>query len=687
VIGQSFATARARVAGMDPLAVVAGLLAVGMGLMALVGWLLGIDALKSIIPGLLTMKVNTAIALVLLGSGLVLRALPGGTFGHRVAIIPALLAVMLAILVGSQYVLQRDLGVDQWLFREAPGQIGTVAPNRMSPMTAVSIIAVGLAIALSAGRRASRAVPTLALGAVLIGLLNVFDWAFDAETPSIFAGWTQMALMTALAVIILGVGTFGLLPRRGPLNLFMGDSSTARLARRLTFASVAVPIGLAWLRVQGESRGLYGSNYGTSLIVLGTLVFLGLVIWHTAGSARRIELERVAALEERDRFFEVSKDLLVTAGADGYFMRLNPAWTATLGHDLETLTSRPYVEFIHPDDVEATAREVDRQVRDGESVFNFQNRYRHRDGTFRWLEWTSAASDDGSRLYAVARDVTTRKIEEERLLAPSLARERRMTQARERVRSIIEARAFGPVYQPVLDLARGSIVGFEALTRFTDGWPPAEAFATAAECGLGTALEQATLAAAVEAARDLPRAAWLSLNVSPTMLGDVDRLRPLLGAGARPLVLEVTENETIAAYGPVRAAVRRLGPGIRMAVDDAGAGVANFNHLVELRPDFVKIDAGLVRGVDVDVGRQAVVAAILHFAAASPCVVIAEGIETVAERETLRGLGVRLGQGFLLARPAPVEAWAAWSPPAAELRPSRGWKRARSAQGGRFAPG
>ncbi len=115
----------------------------------------------------------------------------------------------------------------------------------------------------------------------------------------------------------------------------------------------------------------------------------------------------------------------------------------------------------------------------------------------------------------------------------------------------------------------------------------------------------------------------------------------------------------------------RLGPDVRLAVDDAGAGAANFHHLVELRPDFVKIDVSLVRGVDTDLSRQAVVAGILHFAAAAHCEVIAEGIETEAELATVRELGVTLGQGYLLGRPAPAETWSHAQAPS-RRRPAAG---------------
>jgi EAL domain-containing protein (putative c-di-GMP-specific phosphodiesterase class I) len=102
-----------------------------------------------------------------------------------------------------------------------------------------------------------------------------------------------------------------------------------------------------------------------------------------------------------------------------------------------------------------------------------------------------------------------------------------------------------------------------------------------------------------------------------------------------------------------------LGSGLRLAVDDAGAGVANFNHLVELRPQFVKVDIGLVRGVNADLTRQALIVALLHFAGATDCQVIAEGIETEAERAVLETLEVPLGQGYLFGRPAVASTWAA----------------------------
>ncbi len=150
----------------------------------------------------------------------------------------------------------------------------------------------------------------------------------------------------------------------------------------------------------------------------------------------------------------------------------------------------------------------------------------------------------------------------------------------------------------------------------------------------------------------------------PRLLADSERLREILCSTDRPLVLEITEHEVIEDYAALREAVGAVGQDIRLAVDDAGAGVANFGHIIELRPDFVKLDISLVRGVNADLGRQALVAGMRHFARTVGCRLIAEGVETEAEARTLTGFGVEFGQGYLLGRPSPVDVWAGARPAA-----------------------
>jgi EAL domain-containing protein (putative c-di-GMP-specific phosphodiesterase class I) len=218
---------------------------------------------------------------------------------------------------------------------------------------------------------------------------------------------------------------------------------------------------------------------------------------------------------------------------------------------------------------------------------------------------------------------------------------------------MIEEHAFHPVFQPIVELNSREIVGYEALTRFDNGQAPDLVFAEARAAGLGAELELATLDAAVSGSRRMPTGPWLALNVSPALLGHPERLRRCLAEVDRVVVLEVTEHEQVVDYPALRDAVESLGTEVRLAVDDAGAGIANFAHIMELDADLVKLDISLVRGVNCDAGRQALVSAMRHFAETVGCRLVAEGVETEAEALALSKFGVEWGQGYWFGRPAP----------------------------------
>jgi two-component system, cell cycle sensor histidine kinase and response regulator CckA len=129
--------------------------------------------------------------------------------------------------------------------------------------------------------------------------------------------------------------------------------------------------------------------------------------------------------DELNRYFTLSLDLLCIADTNGYFRRLNPEWEKTLGYNLNELEGKPFLDYVHPDDLEATLAVVSQLVRQ-EEVLNFRNRYRHKDGSYIWLEWRSYPM--GELIYAVARDITDKKHAEEELLK-SEERYRRITQA------------------------------------------------------------------------------------------------------------------------------------------------------------------------------------------------------------------------------------------------------------------
>jgi PAS domain S-box-containing protein len=250
------------------------------------------------------------------------------------------------------------------------------------------------------------------------------------------------------------------------------------------------------------------------------------------------------------------------------------------------------------------------------------------------------------------------------VLGPELAERTDAQTERERISGIISRQAFSPVFQPIVDIALDKVVGYEALTRFTDGSDPEALFAAAASAHLGVELEIATLKAALAASKALPSRTWLNVNASPDLIMAGGRLRYLLSEIRRPIVVEVTEHTEIVNYPAFRAAMASLGSRTRLAVDDAGSGFAGLRHILELRPAFLKLDQWLIAGLDSDEARQEMVVGLHHFARRIGSRLIAEGIETDREIAVLRSLDIHLGQGYALGRPQAVDATPI---PAAEL--------------------
>jgi EAL domain-containing protein (putative c-di-GMP-specific phosphodiesterase class I) len=215
------------------------------------------------------------------------------------------------------------------------------------------------------------------------------------------------------------------------------------------------------------------------------------------------------------------------------------------------------------------------------------------------------------------------------------------------------------VFQPIVELEGRGVVGVEALARFAclPDRPPDEWFAEALAVGRGTELELLAIERAVAQVDSLPSDAFVSLNVSPTAASAPALDACLAGIPGPRIVLELTEHTRVRDYDGLRVCLDRFRDrGVRIAVDDAGAGYAGLQHILNLQPDVIKLDLMLTRDVDTDPARRALSACLVTFAREIGAEVVAEGIETPAQLETLRALGIRWGQGFYLGRPAPVVA-------------------------------
>jgi len=224
------------------------------------------------------------------------------------------------------------------------------------------------------------------------------------------------------------------------------------------------------------------------------------------------------------------------------------------------------------------------------------------------------------------------------------------------IKRLCESGRLRSVVQPVVRTSDGVILGYEALARMPIEplQPPNWWLERAEEVGLRGELELACLVAAA-ALGDPPSDRMLFVNVSPSTLTD-PRALCLLDSLPSRLVIEVTEQEAVADYEELR---KHLSPwlsrGVRLAVDDTGAGYSSLRHVIELKPDFLKLDRELVREVDRDRNRLALIRAVVAFASEVGTSVIAEGVETQAELDTLREAEVHLVQGYLLAKPG--EPW------------------------------
>ena len=221
----------------------------------------------------------------------------------------------------------------------------------------------------------------------------------------------------------------------------------------------------------------------------------------------------------------------------------------------------------------------------------------------------------------------------------------------------MKASALEIALQPIVDLTSGRVVGVESLARFSDQRPPDAHFAEAETKGRRVALELRAVRAGLARIEELPRDAYLTVNVSPDTATSAQLAEILGGAPADRVVLELTEHAPVGDYEQLAAALGNLRErGLRIAIDDAGAGFASMRHVLALRPDVIKLDLSIIRGIDADPQRREFVRALVQFSRATDCTLVAEGIETREELAQVRALGVSCGQGFWLGRPAQVSA-------------------------------
>lgn len=484
-----------------------------------------------------------------------------------------------------------------------------------------------------------------------------------------------------LPVLIQGLDLRAMTRVTGPIALPLAALATAatvigslRLAGPMRWASLAAVAALAdmvltMFSFQRFSLGWYSGRVMTivasAVVLIAMLGEFNRMRRRLADEAHllRITLDRTAELESlHATLLHHMPDGVVLHDEDGRLVAGNPAALAMLGlgpgHAGRDLDASG-VTILDADGAECGASQTPHAVAlatrepQRDQVVGLVRP----DGTRAWIRMNSTYSRQPGE--AGGHVVSSMTDETERYEARLLGRQHRES-ARQRVREVIEdPRRLSIVVQPIVDLRTGAVIGGEALSRFAG--PPQQGpdvwFAEADDLGLGLELEMVAVSRAISQLAGLPGAAYLSVNVSPaTILSDAlhEALADASGSAGR-IVLELTEHTSVADYAALQMAlqrVRRLG--VRVAVDDAGAGFASLRHILQLEPDFVKLDLALVRNIDQDPARRALAAGLLTFADQIGAKLVGEGIENERELAALLEVGVDYGQGYHLGRPAPI---------------------------------
>jgi PAS domain S-box-containing protein len=437
-------------------------------------------------------------------------------------------------------------------------------------------------------------------------------------------------------------------------SLTIGMETSVRRETRVTaavMAAMTIPaVGSAAAAIMiGSGHILPGALTGVcTVVLLGSFLDLR--------SPRRAAVVAAAAVLRRASGQPAPSEGLWECDAFGRFTYANPDCSPMLGYTLAEFRAMTLPEVVHPDE----RPEMLQLLSTGRGWWRRPFRCVAKDGAEVWLRSSAVARrDEDGVLIGFSGD--------SHMLAgaPRATGTDEATMAA--VRALLRGEGISIAFQPIHSLATGRMQGVEALSRFSvpgRDRSPQDWFSDADEVGLRADLELAAVRAALVSATALPGHLYLSLNLSPETLLWPGLFDLLTGASvdASRIVVEVTEQTRVGDYERLRRALASLrDTGIRIAVDDAGAGYACFRHILQLTPDVIKLDRSLIAGIDADGARRALAAAVATFAHDVGATVVAEGIEESGEMEAALRLGIDAGQGYLLGRPTTAPAdWLTW---------------------------
>jgi PAS domain S-box-containing protein len=333
-----------------------GLILVSLGCIVLVGWQFNIAELKSILPGLATMKANTAIGFLFAGLALLLENKQTTRSRLFVIRMSAGIVALLGLFTLGEYIFDTNLGIDQLLYRDLQTPTGSY-PGRMSITTALNFGLLGIALLLIdvESKRGIRPAQFLALIATAIASTALIGYLYGVESLYSIGAYSSMALPTALGFAAFTLGVLFARPQAGWMDIVSSEAIGGVILRRFIPFAIILPVVLGWLRLWGERAGFYDSNFGLALMVILSVVFLSVIIWLNAQWLNEVESERRQAefaLQGSESVkagvLESALDCIITINHQGRIIEFNPAAQATFGYSLQDVLGREIVQLIIP---------------------------------------------------------------------------------------------------------------------------------------------------------------------------------------------------------------------------------------------------------------------------------------------------------------------------------------------------